>query len=157
MSQSRFLTSDTGTFNCGTDWLLVAILCVVFCLSVCFVCFFFLIQQQTFCSFYGLADYSERHVSSISESSYFICVGDAWALVHFYAVEQGRKHIAGRKEKVHNASVAIMSTNFHSQSVCRAAWNTFTLFSSTAWHLHISLVLWFISRYTKSFTRTFIH
>lgn len=66
----------------------------------------------------------------------FLSLFCGWCRFFFYAVEQGRKHIAERKEKVYNTSLAMMSTSFHSQSVYRAACNTLTLFSSTARHPH---------------------
>lgn len=64
----------------------------------------FVTQQQMF--WVGTSrPQGTQHTPPISKSSSLFCVADA--------VEQGRKHIVERKEKVYNTSLAIMSTLFH--------------------------------------------
>lgn len=76
-----------------------------------------------------------------------------WIHVRYYALEQGRKHIAERKEKVYDTSPAIVRTTFPSRSVYHAVLNTWPLFSSTAGRpqIYIPLALWFIHWLRGSF------
>lgn len=74
-------------------------------------------------------------------------VADAWTHVPvFYAVEQGRKHIAERKEKVYNTSLAMMTTSFHSGSVFQAVVIVFTV-------PHIFLTIQFTKTFSDFNTR----